>query len=122
VLALELIDLIDRADMRMIERRRRSGFALKTIERLRILFRLGRQKFKSYLASQPEIFGLIDDAHPAATQAAQDTVTRNLCKVHGTPRSCDLRSDRSARSMLYIGAWLQAMRSFLRAHPRPATP
>jgi hypothetical protein len=55
VLALELIDLIDRADMRMIERRRRSGFALKTIERLRILFRLGRQKFKSYLASQPEI-------------------------------------------------------------------
>jgi len=51
-LAIRLIHFVDRADVRMIERRRRARFALK-------------------------VFGFVDDAHPAGAERFQNPVMRD---------------------------------------------
>src|SRR5580658_4015811 len=69
-----LADLVDGADIRVIQSGGGARLALKTVERQRILFCLGRQELERDVAAQVDVLGLIDNTHPAAAQLRDDTV------------------------------------------------
>ena len=72
-----LLDPVDSAYIRVIERRGGPRFALKTLAGLRILSQFFRKEFEGHPAAKPLVFGLVNHAHPATTQLFRDAVMRN---------------------------------------------
>jgi len=72
--ALVLADVVDGADVGMIQCRGGLRFALKAGKRLRIAGNLFGQEFQGHESVQAGIFGLINDAHAAATELLDDAV------------------------------------------------
>ena len=80
--ALVLVDVVDGADVRMVQRRRRAGFAAEALERLAILRRRVRQELEGDETAEPQVFGLVDDAHPALAELRDDAVSRQRAANH----------------------------------------
>ncbi len=72
-----LADVINRADIRMVERRSRFGLTLESFQRLRIARQFVREEFQSHSAVQPGVFSLKNDTHPAATKLFEHTIMGN---------------------------------------------
>ena len=70
-------NIVNRADVRMIQRRRRLRLPLKSRQRLRIRRHVIRQKFQRHKAVQPRIFRLVHHAHTAATKLFNNQVVGN---------------------------------------------
>src|SRR5271157_2299873 len=68
------IDLINRADVGMIERRGGAGLALEAAQRLAVFSQLFRQKLEGDQPLQLAILGLIDDTHAPATDLLNDAI------------------------------------------------
>ena len=81
-LSLGLADLIDGADVGMIERRCRAGLAAEALQRLRVLGYVRRKEFESYETAEFSVFGLVDDTHPPAAQLLGDAVMRDCLADH----------------------------------------
>ncbi len=75
--AILLADIMDRADVGMIQGRGGLRFALKARQRLRVLGNLIGQKFQRHEAVETGVFGFIDNAHSAATEFFQYLVVRD---------------------------------------------
>ena len=75
-LAVLLADVVNGADVRMVQRGGGLRFALETGERLRIARDILRQKFQRDEAPQARIFGLVHDTHTAAAEFFDDAVVR----------------------------------------------
>ena len=73
-LAVLRVDLVDGADVGMIQRGRRTRLSAKTFQSLRILGQVIGKKFKRDKPTKGCVFGLVDDAHTAATQHLNDSV------------------------------------------------
>jgi hypothetical protein len=71
---LDLVDFVDRADLRVIERGSGLRFALKTGERLRIAGNILWHELESNEAVQADILSLVHHAHPTTTQLLDDAV------------------------------------------------
>ena len=56
-----LADVVQRADMRMVERRGRLGLALKALERRRILQQLRGKELDRHLPAEPRVLRAVDD-------------------------------------------------------------
>ena len=80
-LAVDFVDLVDRADVRMIERRRRAGLALQTLDRRRIMQRL-RNHLDRHHPPEPCVFGFVDHAHAALAELLDDSIVRNRATDH----------------------------------------
>ena len=63
-LAVLLADLVNGADIRMVQCGSGLGFALKTRQRLRVSGNVFGQEFEGDKAVQPSVFGFVDHAHP----------------------------------------------------------
>jgi hypothetical protein len=74
VLSVCFVDLVDRADVRVIQRGSSEGFPLKPFASSRIILQLLRKELQRDMTVQLEIFRFIHDAHPAAAQLLDDTV------------------------------------------------
>src|ERR1700676_4007699 len=83
VLAVCFVNLVNPADVRMIECRGSEGFPLKSLPRSRIIFHLGRKKLQRHMAMQLEVFGFVDHTHPAATELRDDAIVRDGLGDHG---------------------------------------
>ena len=70
------------ADIRMIERRGRVGFPLKTLDCDGIGGHVRRQELQRHMAMQLQIFGFIHHTHPAAAQLALHAVVRDGAANH----------------------------------------
>ena len=70
------INFINRADVRVIQRRGCARFALKSFERRAIFRESFRQKLQRHLAAQLGVFGLVDHTHAAAAELFEDHVVR----------------------------------------------
>jgi hypothetical protein len=80
--AFVFADVVDRADSRMIEGRRGSGFSLEALQaRLAFRHRL-RQKLDSDVTSEACVFGLVDHAHSSSADFLEDLVVRNRRSDH----------------------------------------
>jgi len=75
--ALVLVDVVDGADVGMVQRRSRARLALESLQRLRVLLHLFRQELQRYAAAQARVLGFIHHAHAATTQPLQHPIMRN---------------------------------------------
>jgi hypothetical protein len=72
-----LVNLVDRADVRMVQRGRSFGFSLETAEGLRVVGKIIGKKLQGNVATQLEVFSFIHHTHPAAADPAEDAVMGN---------------------------------------------
>src|SRR5262249_46716197 len=77
-----LAKVVNRTDVRMVERRGGLGFPAKPLERLLVLRHVVRQEFERYVTVQPRVLCLIHHTHPASTQLVDDTVMRDSPTDH----------------------------------------
>ncbi len=66
-MALVFANLINRADVGMVERGSGAGLAAKALERQKITRDIVGKEFEGDEAAELHVFGFVDDAHPAAT-------------------------------------------------------
>ena len=76
-LPVGFVDFVNGADVRMIERGRGLGFALKTAQGLRVLGDVLGQKFQRDRASELEVFRFVDHPHAARCPRPKHAVVRN---------------------------------------------
>src|SRR3954452_12773646 len=76
-LAVFFANVVNRADVGMVERGCSLSFTLEAAERLRIAGHFVGQEFQSYKTVQPGVLSFIDHSHPAATELFDNAVMRN---------------------------------------------
>src|SRR5271155_4263580 len=81
-LAVLIVNLMNGADVRMIERRSGPGFALKTAESLRVLRAVVRQELESNQAPELDVFSFVDHPHSATAKSFDDAIVRDGLPEH----------------------------------------
>jgi len=69
-------DVVNRADVGMVQRGCRFGFTAKSLQRLTIMGQVFRQELECHETVKPCVLGLIDHSHPATAQLLDDAVMR----------------------------------------------
>ncbi len=82
VFKLHLLDRINSADIRMVQRRGSARLQKKTVESILVARKLRRQKLQRHLAPQIQIQRLVHDPHPAAAKLAGNAVMRDGLPNH----------------------------------------
>ena len=80
--AFVLADVVNRADVRMIERGSGLCLALEAGQRLWIAGNLVGQEFQGDETMQARVFCLVDDTHAATAELFDDTVMRDCLPQH----------------------------------------
>src|ERR1700730_12978123 len=81
-LAFVLPNLVDGANIRMVERGSSTSFAAKAFERLWVFSYILGEELQSDKATKFGVLGLVYDTHPAAAQLLDDAVVRNGLADH----------------------------------------
>ena len=81
-LILSLADIVDGANIRMIESGCSAGLTLKAVESLAISGHFGREKFQGNVAAEAGVFGFVDHAHSASAQPFEDSIVRDSLTEH----------------------------------------
>ena len=81
-LAMLVVNFVNGADVRMIQRGSSFGFALKAGECLRVVGYIVRQELEGDKADQLHILGFVDHAHPTTTELFDDAVVRDGSADH----------------------------------------
>jgi hypothetical protein len=79
VLAARFVNLVNRADVRMIERRGSEGFSLEPLTGSAIVFHFSGQELQRDVPMQLEVFGFVHDTHSARTDSGYNLVRAKLC-------------------------------------------
>ena len=87
-LAVLLADVVNRADVGMIQGRRSLGLALEAGEGFRVLANFIGQELEGDKALEAGVFGLVDDAHPTTTEFFEYAVMRD-CRVRSWTKWCE---------------------------------
>src|SRR5262249_17480268 len=88
-----LADIVNGADLRMIQGRSSSRLDSKSLERLRIFSIPLRQNLHRHWPAQPDILALVDHAHAASAEMLENPVVRNRLTDHpGNPNKSGLDS------------------------------
>ena len=69
-----LTDLMNRADVGMVQGGGGAGLAAKSLQRLRVLRGIFGKKLQGDEAAEQRVFCLVNDAHPTATEQFDDAV------------------------------------------------
>src|SRR5215475_11005449 len=72
-------DVVNREDVRVVERRGGAGFLLEAEQTVRILGELGGQDFDGDLATESRVFGQIDLAHSACAELRYNLIMVEAC-------------------------------------------
>src|SRR5215472_19272788 len=70
-------DLMNRADIGMVQRGRRTGFAVKTFQRLLISCEVFRQKLQCDETAELGVLGFVDHTHTAAPEPLDNLIVRD---------------------------------------------
>src|ERR1700730_8231990 len=81
-MAIVLADLVDRADVGVVQGRSRACFAPEPFERLRVLSDLFGQKLQCDKAAKVGVLSLVDNTHAAATKFLDDAVVGDRLADH----------------------------------------
>jgi hypothetical protein len=76
--AIVLADLVNGADVGMIQGGSGTGFAPEALEGLTVIGDIVGQEFQRDVAAKIFVFGLIDHTHPAATEFLENAIVRNF--------------------------------------------
>ena len=80
--ALVLLDVVDDADVRVVERGGEARLALEAREHGRIRRQRGRQELERDVAIEVQVVGAIHDSHPAGAELRLDPVARDGLADH----------------------------------------
>ena len=99
----------DRHDVGVVQLRRRPRLALESVPLLGVAEDLRRQELQRHVAAEGDLLGLVDDAHPAAADLAEDPVVAQLRPAarglgFGASPVGSPASDSSARAIFSIMA------------------
>ncbi len=72
-----LVDLVDRADVRVVQRGHGFGFPLKAAESLCVMGKLVGKELQRGVATELEVFSLVHHTHTPTPNLAQDAVMGN---------------------------------------------
>jgi hypothetical protein len=106
-------NFVDRADVRMIQRRRGASFAKESLSR-RTVGGVALDEFEGHFPTEDEIFGEVDLTHSSRAESLEQLIVRNGLADHmacGTLATVGLYSARRVRSV----------RSFDALRPKRAT-
>ena len=81
--AFELTNVVNRADVGMIERGCSAGLAAESLDGLRVLGNVVRKEFQSDTAAEARVFCFVDHAHSSSAQLFQDAVVSNGAAFDG---------------------------------------
>src|ERR1700693_5151243 len=81
-LAVLFANVVNRADVGMVECRCSLGFPLEAAEGLRIAGHFVGQEFQPHKTMQASVLGLVNHPHPAATELFDNAVVRNCLVDH----------------------------------------
>ena len=81
-LAVLFANVVDGADVGMVEGGRGLGLTPETLQSLAVLGHVFGQELESHKAMQPGVLGLVDDTHPAAAQLLDDAIVRDGLADH----------------------------------------
>ena len=84
VLRFVFFDRVHRADVRVIECRRRPRLALEALESRSVLGELGRQELQRHAPPEPRVLGLVDDTHPAGAELRRHAIVRDCSPDHSS--------------------------------------
>ncbi len=73
-LAVVFAELVNRTDVRVLQRRRQAGLALESGQPFGRRDRLGAQQLDGDLAAKLEVFGAIDDSHATLAEGVQQAI------------------------------------------------
>lgn len=76
-LAFRFADVVDGADMGVIQRTRGTRFPAESFDRVGVAGELARQELQGDEATEPGIPATVDDAHAASPQLLDNSVMRN---------------------------------------------
>jgi hypothetical protein len=76
LVSLILADVVNRADVRMIDRGGRPGFAPESVQRTRVGSNVVGQKFQRYKPAKTRVLGTVNHTHASATDFLDDAVMR----------------------------------------------
>src|SRR5258708_39602940 len=79
-----LSDIVDRANVRVIESRGRLCLGLKSFERVAVVRQPVREEFQRNEAVKARVFGLVHHTHPSAAELLNNVVVRN-CAANQRP-------------------------------------
>ena len=81
-LAVPLVDLVDRADIGMVQRRRGLRLAQEALAVLARARDVLREELQRDDALETGVLGLVDDAHPAFAEGLEDPVAGDRPRFH----------------------------------------
>ena len=85
--AFEFSNVVDGADVRVIQRRRSARFAPKSLDRLRVLRNIVGKEFQRHVPAKPRVLGLVNHAHPSAAQFFEHGIVGNCATyIRGSVR------------------------------------
>ena len=67
-------DVVDRDQVRVVERPRRARFLLEAAQAIRVLGEGGGEDLDGDVAAEPRVFGAVDLTHPARADGGEDLV------------------------------------------------
>ena len=121
-LAVLLIDFVDGADVRMIQRGGRTRFSAKTFESPRMPGHIAGQKLEGDEPAERGVLGFVDDAHASAAQPLDDSVTRDGLADGGAKVAYALKGhlviELHQRCIDRSGALLFGLDQLLEVHPQ----
>jgi hypothetical protein len=81
-----LVNLVDRADVRVVQRGRSLGLPLETAEGLHVVGKFVGKEFQGDVATELQVFCLVHHTHASPADLAEYAVMRNRLP-HGLGRS-----------------------------------
>src|SRR5271157_3649167 len=79
-----LVNVVDGADVGMVQRRGGASFAPEALQRLPVVSQIVGKELEGDEAAKTGVLGLIHHTHPAATELLDDAVVRDGCADHET--------------------------------------
>src|SRR5262249_10574980 len=76
-LAAVLVDVVDRADVRVVQGGGGPGLAAEALQRVAVVGVPFGQELEGHVPAEPGVLGPVDHAHAAAAEALQDAVMRD---------------------------------------------
>src|SRR5260370_20375120 len=82
ILFFVLVDVVNGADVGVIQRRSGARFAVNALVGRMVLGELFRKKLQAHEAPEPQVLGFVDDAHAAAAELFHNTIVGDGAANH----------------------------------------
>ena len=80
--AFKFADIVDGANIGVIQGRGGARFTAKAFDGLRVLRNIVGQEFQGDVAAETRVFGFVDHAHATAAEFSEHVVVRNIAANH----------------------------------------